>query len=136
MATEVEKIDFISKFENLVDGLFVMSETDAPLKPFVWKKVAMIDDSLLRKKAKKDGESMIETLSIEDFFRNMVTPQDWHSEQEKTDVLKFQLVLENISSTLSEPKVYKIGDAKKEVFLVGKTKEGEYAGLKTYVVET
>lgn len=136
MATEIENIDFISKFEPLVEGLLVMSETDAPMKPFIWKKVNALDDTLLRKKAKKDSESIIEMLSVEDFFRSMITPQEWHGEQEKEDVLKFQNLVSNINLNLTEPRVYKIGDAKKEVFIVGKLSDGEYGGLKTLVVET
>jgi hypothetical protein len=34
-------------------------------------------------------------------------------------------------------KVYKVGDeAEREVYIVGKTKDGRWAGLKTTVVET
>src|SRR5262249_58779199 len=38
---------------------------------------------------------------------------------------------------LSGVKVYKVGEeAEKDVYLVGKTKDGQWAGLKTTVVET
>ena len=41
------------------------------------------------------------------------------------------------SEQLSGVKVYKFGDeAEKEVYVVGKAKDGQWAGLKTTVVET
>lgn len=136
MAAEIEQIDFISKFENLVEGLYVMSETDAPLKPFIWKKTNSIDEVLVRKKAKQNVDVPIEILTIDDFFKNMITPQDWHSEEEKADVLKLQNVVLNVKATITEPMVYKVGEIKKDVFIVGKIGEGQYGGLKTLVVET
>jgi hypothetical protein len=136
MATEFEAINFIAKFERLVDGLYVMSETDAPLKPFIWKKTKGIDDALLRKKAKTDADTPIESLEIEDFFKTMTTPQDWHGEDEKAATLKFQQLIADLKAHINEPKVYKVGDAKKEVFIVGKLNDGEFGGLKTLVVET
>jgi hypothetical protein len=37
----------------------------------------------------------------------------------------------------SDIKVYRVGDeAEKEVYILGKTKDGRWAGLKTTVVET
>lgn len=136
MANEIEKIDFVAQLHDLVDGLYVMSETDAPLKPFVWKNIDMIDDALLLKKAKVSPETCLEHWTIEEFFKNMITPQDWHGEQEKADVLKFQNVLSSLQSSLTEPSVYRIGDTKKEVFILGKLADGNIGGLKTYVVET
>ena len=136
MANEIALSDFQIRFNELVEGLLVMSETDAPLKPFVWKKVAQIDDSLLRKKAKASDDAPIEKWTVDDFFKNMNTVQDWHGEEEKADVQKFQNLTTSLQSTLSEVEVYKIGDARKEVFIVGKMEDGNYGGLKTYVVET
>jgi hypothetical protein len=42
-----------------------------------------------------------------------------------------------IQDQLSGVKVYKVGDeAEREVYMVGKAKDGRLAGLKTTVVET
>jgi len=42
-----------------------------------------------------------------------------------------------LKEQLSGVKVYKVGDeAEREVHIVGKTKDGQWAGLKTSVVET
>jgi hypothetical protein len=53
------------------------------------------------------------------------------------DRAKFQKLGQVIQEQLSGVKVYRVGDEpEKAVYIVGKTKEGKWAGLKTSVVET
>ena len=50
---------------------------------------------------------------------------------------KFDKLAAVLREQLSGIKVYKVGDeAEKQVFVVGKTGDGKWAGLKTTVVET
>jgi hypothetical protein len=49
----------------------------------------------------------------------------------------FQALQRVLAEQLSGVQVYKVGDeAEKEVYIVGKTTDGRWAGLKTTVVET
>lgn len=136
MANELQISDFQARFREMIDGLYVMSETDAPLKPFVWKNITALDDALIIQKAKAMPDVCLEHWTIEEFFQNMITAQDWHSDEEKVSVARFQQLIAALNSTLEAPQVFKVGDARKEVFVVGKIAENQYAGLKTYVVET
>ena len=53
------------------------------------------------------------------------------------DKAKFDQLAKVLQEHLSGIKVYKVGDeAEREVYLVGRTKDGRWAGLKTTVVET
>ena len=53
------------------------------------------------------------------------------------DKPKFDKLAKVIKEQLSGVKVYKIGDeAEKEVYVAGKTADGQWAGIKTSVVET
>jgi hypothetical protein len=53
------------------------------------------------------------------------------------DKAKFQKLRQAIQEQLSGVKVYKVGDeAERDVYIVGKPKDGRWAGLKTTVVET
>jgi hypothetical protein len=50
---------------------------------------------------------------------------------------KFQKLAQVLKAQLSGVKVYKVGDEpEKRVFIVGKTQDGRWAGLRTTVVET
>jgi Nuclease A inhibitor-like protein len=53
------------------------------------------------------------------------------------DKAKFDKLAKVLQEQLSGIKVYKVGDeAEREVYIVGKAKDGRWAGLKTTVVET
>ena len=65
--------------------------------------------------------------SLDDFF-HAVPPED---------KAKFDKLAKVIGEQLSGVKVYKVGDeAEKRAYIVGKTKDGKWSGLKTSVVET
>jgi hypothetical protein len=52
------------------------------------------------------------------------------------DKAKFDKLAKVLQEQLSGIKVYKVGDeAEREVYIVGKAKDGRWAGLKTSVVE-
>jgi hypothetical protein len=53
------------------------------------------------------------------------------------DKARFDHLARVLMGQLSGVKVYKVGDeAEKQVFVLGKTSDGQWAGLKTSVVET
>jgi hypothetical protein len=68
-----------------------------------------------------------EPQSLDDFF-HAVPPED---------KAKFDRLAAVLKEQLSDVKVYKVGDeAEKTAYIVGKTADGRWAGLKTTVVET
>jgi len=81
---------------------------------------------VLEKAGAEDGAA-VEEETLDDFFHAM-PPEDKAKFDQLAQVLKEQL---------SGVKVYKVGDeAEKPVFIVGKTGDGQWAGIKTSVVET
>jgi len=65
--------------------------------------------------------------AIDDFL-HVVPPEDRQ---------KFDKLAKPVDEQLSGVKVYKVGDeAEKRAYVVGKTKDGKWAGLRTTVVET
>lgn len=128
---------FTDELDVLCEGLLLMSETDAPLKSFEWKKANSIDENTVKSKLKVAPEAALEILSIEDLLKTSVTPQDWHGEIEKKSAEGFQQVALFLNEKLKEVKVFKtVGDARREVVVVGLTENGTCAGFKTYSVET
>ena len=133
---EIEK-SFSEEIKTLCENLYVMSETDAPLKVVEWKKTTSISNEIVAEKLKQSAENPLETLTFDGFFENKITPKDWHGEAEKATLTKFVALKSYLSAKLSDILVYKTtGSARREIAIVGKNTEGFYAGLKTYVVET
>jgi histidine triad (HIT) family protein len=108
-------------------GLQFISETEAPLKAFLWDDGDTLTDRHLLELVGEDEGAGVEQQSLDDFF-HAVPDEDREKFDELAKVLKEQL---------SGIKVYKVGDeAERNAYVVGKTAEGRWAGLKTTVVET
>ena len=107
-------------------GLLFPSENEAPLEPFAWKDGALTHERLLELAEAEEGTAVEET-DLATLLRT-IPPED---------KAKFDRVAKVLQEQLSGLKVYKVGDeAEREVYIVGKTKDGRWAGLKTSVVET
>jgi hypothetical protein len=118
-------------------GLLYPSESDEPFTAFTWKGAeGELTKEKLLKRARKPASSPVQEVPLKDFFKDLTTEQDWHGEEEKAAVEKYRNLLEALRQNLSDVKVFKVGTAKVGVFIVGKTEEGDWAGLKTTAVET
>jgi histidine triad (HIT) family protein len=117
----------VEALKNAAKGLRMSSETDAPFEAFAWDDSdELTPDRLLQLAGEPKGTS-VEEISLDDLFATV--PSE--------DKPKFQRLRQAIQEQLSGVKVYKVGDeAERQVYIVGKAKDGRWAGLKTTVVET
>jgi histidine triad (HIT) family protein len=107
-------------------GLVYTSETDSELEPFLWEGGSFTEKRLLQLAGAKAG-TKVEESSLDDFL-HAVPPEDKGG---------FDRLAKVLGEQLSGVKVYKVGDeAEKQAYVVGKTGEGQWAGVKTTVVET
>ena len=117
----------LEALRKAAQGLVFTSETDAPLEAFVWPDGGGLSADRLRKQAGAEGDTAVEDMTLDDFFH--AVPDE--------DKPKFDQLAQVLKTQLTGLKVYKIGDeAEKTVFIAGKTADGQWAGLKTTVVET
>ena len=108
-------------------GLLWPSESEAPLEPFMWEDGDKLTHEHLLELAGAEEGTVVEELTLPTLLRT-VPPED---------KAKFDKLAKVLQEELSGIKVYKLGEeAEKEVYIVGKTKDGRWAGLKTAVVET
>ncbi|HKB41481.1 MAG TPA: nuclease A inhibitor family protein, partial [Gemmataceae bacterium] len=92
-----------------------------------WEGADKLTNEHLLELAGEEEGTAVEQESLDDFF-HAVPPEDAE---------KFQKLAKVLQEQLSGVKVYKVGDeAEKAAYVVGKTKDGQWAGLKTTVVET
>jgi hypothetical protein len=102
-------------------------ETEADFEPFVWKDGGELTHQRLLTLSGAEPGTPVEEMTLDDFFR--AVPSEVKA--------RFQKLTRALQDQLSVVKVYKLGEeAEKEVYIVGKTKDGRWAGLKTSVVET
>jgi hypothetical protein len=75
-------------------------------------------------------------MSLDAFFKDVTTGEDWHDAEEKEEVRKFRELVQTLKKALKDIKVFKAGKVEVDVYIVGRTESGDWAGLKTKVVET
>jgi hypothetical protein len=108
-------------------GLMMPSESDAPFEAFQLESGPEPTPDRLRKLAHAPKDAAVEEDTLDNLFATV--PSEGKS--------KFQKLRQAIQGQLSGVKAYKVGDeAERQVFIVGKTTDGQWAGLKTSVVET
>ena len=114
-----------------------MSESDEPFEVVHWKAVGESFDirKALTEAAKKIG-APVQTVLIEDFFRDLTQERTWHGKEELADVERYRNLKKVIQRHLSSPNVFRVGQTEVDIFIVGRTKEGDWTGVKTKAVET
>jgi len=124
------------RLASLTSGLTFQSESDYPLEPFAREagKGAPTPEELAAGRSGEDAA--VRELDLDAFFSNAVQEQDWQDEEARARVKRFQALVEFLKTNLTDVKVYRVGGAEADVYVVGKTDSGDFAGVKTKVVET
>jgi hypothetical protein len=108
-------------------GLQFISETEADLEPFAWQGSGDLPQSRLLELAEVEKGKAVEEMTLNEFFR--AVPSE--------DKAKFDQLAKVMMEQLSGIKVFKIGEeAEKKVYILSRTADGQWAGLRTIVVET
>jgi hypothetical protein len=132
--------ELLTQLKEKVKGLLYMSEADFALRPFVWEKAKVGTDAMtaqtLAAYRKISADKAVEEVAFADFFAPMTKDESWHGPEEKASAEGFRQLVQALQSNLTDLKVFKVGDAKKDVYVIGKTPEGDFAGVTTKVVET
>jgi Nuclease A inhibitor-like protein len=129
--------EIIDQLKQTSDGLLMMSESDYPFEVFLWEGAAPpVTPEIVLKQTGNGQDTPVEVVDIDSFFSVATTPQDWHEDEEKAMVAKFQKLLEVIKSSLKNPQVYRLGSIEIDVYIIGELPTGNLAGISTKVVET
>ncbi len=122
---------------DAADGLLMQSESDAPFTPFFWPdaKSDELSPEDVGKFSQMPGDAKIESVSVQSFFRDATTEEDWHNAEEAATVQKMKSLVKAIKKTLKKPAVFRIGEATVDCYIIGGVSDG-VGGLKTQVIET
>ena len=74
--------------------------------------------------------------SLSDFSAPLTTAQSWYGDDEKATMQKYQQLVKTLQANLTDLHVYTFGDTKQDIYVVGKTASGDFAGIHTKAVET
>lgn len=133
--------EVLAKLREATAGLLYMSESDEPFEVVSWpggeaKTGGESDEKTVLKLTGHKPRTPIKQMTLEAFFEDLTQEQDWHGAEEKADVRKYRRLLELVRKYLADPKVYRLGTVQVEIYILGRTRAGAWAGVKTKAVET
>ncbi|OJJ14042.1 hypothetical protein BKI52_44460 [marine bacterium AO1-C] len=134
MAAEYDNL--LRSLDRACDGLLFMSESDYPFESFYWDHKGELSPEKVIELAHEMEDARVKELTLETFFKNAVAEESWYDTDEVRTARRFQNLVDTLKRNLEEIKVYRVGFAEAEVYIVGKPEFGGYAGVSTHVVQT
>jgi hypothetical protein len=117
-------------------GLLFLSETDAPFEVINWLVQGELTPAKLLQLTNHPPDAPVKVVSVDDFFAIATQEEDWHDEEEREAVKRFQNLVSVLKQNLSQLQVFRVGNTNINAYIVGVTPGGELAGLSTKLVET
>lgn len=126
------------KLTPLLTDLFYPSESDEPVE-FITCYLKQAEPLLvtqIQQWLMVPPEVYVEEVPEAEFWAPVTTGEDWYGEEEKERTARFGQLKQLLETELTDRQVFRVGAVEVDVYLLGRTANGERAGLKTRVVET
>jgi hypothetical protein len=115
----------VEALAHAAKGLVWVSDTEAPIDAFSWP-AGPLTDAAVRQHAGVGPDTAVETMSLDEFFNAV-------SSENKPKFDKLVAVLKQMPGVT----VYTVGgDAEKQVFIIARSFDGSWAGVKTRTVKS
>jgi Nuclease A inhibitor-like protein len=128
--------EIIDQLKQASDGLLFMSESEYSLEIFSWEIIPPATPEKVLQQTNHPQDTPVKIVGVDDFFQVAITPEDWHGEEEKATLKRFQSLVQTLKENLSNLQVYRLGNKEVDVYIVGETPTENLAGISTQVVET
>jgi hypothetical protein len=128
--------EIIEELKRMTDGLLFMSESDYPFEIVYREGRTEMSPEYLRELSGQPADSPVEAQSVDDLFRAAVSEPDWKGPAELAVAKRYQALLRLLKENLGELKVYRVGKINIPVYIIGRSKTGNWLGISTRVVET
>ncbi|PSB53939.1 nuclease [filamentous cyanobacterium Phorm 6] len=117
-------------------GLLFLSESDAPFEVISWQTQEQLTPTKLLELTEHPPDAPVELRTVDEFFAIATQEEDWHDEDERETVKRFQNLVSVLKQNLSQLQVYRVGSTDIDAYIVGVTPSGNWMGLSTQLVET
>jgi len=128
--------DLTDRIAHCCDGLLYISETDAPIVLFTSGVVAALDAGTMRRVADAPEDARVEERDFHKFFARLTKAETWHDDVQREQTKKFLELQSILEEHLQDLKVFKIGEIRLSIYIVGLDKNNNVIGVRTESVET
>jgi hypothetical protein len=119
--------DEIRQLAAAARGLLYPSETDAPLTPFRLPASAVATAGDAVRAHASDASAAIQQVAVDDFFAELLASDEGD---------RWRRLRAALEAAVTGLEVWRCGSRRVEVYLIGKARSGQWAGLRTISVET
>lgn len=124
-----------AQLKEASQGLLFLSESEAPFEVVYWKGDGQLTPAQLLQLTGHPPNAPVQVVSVDEFFAFATQEEDWHDEDERETVQRFQQLVNVLKENLSQLQVYRVGDRSIDAYIIGTTPAGDWAGLSTQVVD-
>lgn len=125
-----------AQLKQASEGLLFSTESDAPFKVEEWKMQGKLTPARLLQLTNHQPDAPVEVVNVEEFFAIATSSEDWHDEEERETVQRFQDLVSVQKQNLCNIQVYRVGKINIDAYIIGVTPSGHSMGLSTQLVET
>jgi hypothetical protein len=125
-----------TQLKQASNGLLCLSETDAPFEVINWQTQGELTPVKLLQLTNHPPDAPLEMRTVDEFLAIATQEEDWHDEEERETVKRFQNLVSVLKQNLSQLQVYRVGSIDIDAYIVGMTPSGDLMGLSTKLVET
>jgi hypothetical protein len=132
MQSDVQK-----SLKEATEGLLYSSESDAPFEVVSWDvEEATITPERVPSLVGLKADTPVEETKLDDFFEDLVKDESWHDEADRKTIERYRSLQDIMVKQLSDVRVFRVGDVEIDIFIMGRTDQGTWEGIKTKAVET
>ena len=125
-----------TQLQQASKGFLFLSETDAPFEVISCQTQRELTPAKLLQLMNHPPDAPVEVVSVDEFFAHATQEEDWHDEEEREMVQRFQNLVSVLKQNLLQLQVFRVGNTNIDAYIVGVTPSGDWAGLSTKLVET
>jgi hypothetical protein len=126
----------LAELEQATAGLFFMSESDYPFGVVRWEGLPEVTPQFLRGVTGQNADAPVAIQSVEAFFGGALAAEELKGKREWVALTGYQALVQLLKDSLDDLRVYRVGEINIPVFIVGRSKSGNWLGISTRVVET
>jgi hypothetical protein len=135
--TKTMSSEAITALREAIQDLLYISESDEPFEVVAWKDVREpLCQRRLLELSEHSSDSHVQVGSLDAFFKDLIKEEQWHGEDEKSDVRKYRKLVQTIRNYMPDALVVRVGQTTIDIYIVGHVPEGHWAGVKTQAIET
>jgi len=129
--------DLLPELKAAVKDLLYMGDPNSSFEIVHWDKRDTIRSSsdLLSFIGQSSG-MQVENVGLGEFFHELIQDHDWDDDAAKKTVGKYRQLLTLLKDHLTDLRVFKVGEGEIDIYIVGRTAEGDWTGIMTSAAET